>query len=47
MTLAEPTVEEIIKWLNRGKVTINSITEYNQKNNLAIYWQLNIRSRKQ
>lgn len=46
MTLAEPTIEEIIKWLNRGKVTIDSITEQRQKENLAVYWQLNIRSRK-
>ena len=46
MTLAEPTIEEIIKWLNRGKVTIDTITEYQQKKNLAVYWQLNIRSRK-
>lgn len=46
MTLAEPTVEEIIKWLNRGKVTVDSITEYNQKQNLAVYWQLALRSRK-
>lgn len=47
MTMAEPTVEEIIKWLNRGKVTVDSITEYNQKQNLAVYWQLALRSRKQ
>lgn len=46
MTIAEPTVEEIIKWLNRGKVTIDSITEAKQKENLTVYWQLNLRSRK-
>ena len=46
MTLAEPTIEEIIKWLNRGKVTIDSITETRQRENLAVYWQLAIRSRK-
>ena len=47
MTLADPTVEEIIKWLHRGKVTVDSITEQKQKENLAVYWQLAIRSRKQ
>ena len=46
MTLADPTVEEIIKWLNRGKITVDSITEYRQRENLAVYWQLAIRSRK-
>lgn len=46
MTIADPTVEEIIKWLNRGKVTIDSITEKKQKDNLAVYWQLNLRSRR-
>lgn len=43
MTLENPTVEEIIRWLNRGKVTIDSITEQRQKENLAVYWQLAIR----
>lgn len=47
MTIAEPTVNEIIKWLNRGKVTILPITEIQQKESLAVYWQLNLRSRKQ
>ena len=46
MTIAEPTVNEIIKWLNRGKVTILPITEFEQKEALAVYWQLNLRSRK-
>ena len=40
------TVEQIIKWLNRGNVTVEGITEQKEKESLAVYWQLAIRSRK-